>query len=348
MLSVFDGKGEPGASCPSHDGARQEVDGSGPHRHHWPFPVFLGGSRYVVMFVDCASRLPRSYVTRDKSATTILAVVKHFIADMRVPRAFRRTDQSIRTIHSRHTATTSGSRREVTAPYTPQHNGPVESALRKNFKAGHAARLGVSNIYPDIRLDEVTGSTDAAATRLWMESLLWTSKCFNRSATAANDGWLSPPKFFYGNRPPLPLLRFFQPAYHRVPRQRKSDPRARLCYLLNFGYNHGHDCHKLLDAETGKVVFSRDVTWHHPEAPLIPPATAVGNPPGYLRTNANACAQRRNARLRSSNAWSCAGSITDACPRFCADTRTTYLVRHHRLYLCRTPRLRSTRASAAN
>ena len=27
----------------------------------------------------------------------------------------------------------------------------------------------------------------------------------------------------------------------------------------------------------GKVVFSRDVTWHHPEAPLIPPETAVGN-----------------------------------------------------------------------
>ena len=43
--------------------------------------------------------------------------------------------------------------------------------------------------------------------------------------------------------------------------------------------NHGHDCHKLLDAETGKIVFSRDVTWHNPEAPLIPPATAVGNPP---------------------------------------------------------------------
>ena len=125
----------------------------------------------------------------------------------------------------------------------------------------------------------VRGSTDAAATTLWMESLLWASECFNRSATAANDGWLSPHEIFYGNRPPLPLLPFFQPAYHRVPRQRKSDARARPCYFLNFGYNHGHDCHKLLDAETGKVVYSRDVTWHHPETPLIPPATAVGNSP---------------------------------------------------------------------
>ena len=113
--------------------------------------------------------------------------------------------------------------------------------------------------------------------RLWMKSLLWVSECSNRSATAANDGSLSPHEIFYENRPPLPLLPFFQPAYHRVLRQRKSDPRARLCYSLNFDYNHGHDYHKLLDAEMGKAVFSRDVTWHHPEAPLIPPATAVGN-----------------------------------------------------------------------
>ena len=130
-----------------------------------------------------------------------------------------------------------------------------------------------------IRLNEVAGSTDAAATSLWMESLLWASECFNGLATAANDGWLSPHEIFYGNRPSLLLLPFFQLAYHRVPRQRKSDPRACLWYFLNFGCSHGHDCHKLLDAETGKVAFSRDVTWHHPEAPLIPPETAVGKPP---------------------------------------------------------------------
>ena len=91
-----------------------------------------------------------------------------------------------------------GIRRELTAPYTPQQNGPVESALWRAFKAGHAARLGISKIYPDIRVNEVRGSTDAAATILWMESLLWASECFNRSATAANDGWLSPMRCFMG------------------------------------------------------------------------------------------------------------------------------------------------------
>ena len=76
------------------------------------------------------------------------------------------------------------------------------------------------------------------------------------------------------------VLPRFQTAYHRVPRQRKTEPRANLCYFLNFGYNHGRDYSKLLDAEIGKkVVFSRVFTWYHPEAPLILPATAVGNPP---------------------------------------------------------------------
>ena len=65
-----------------------------------------------------------------------------------------------------------------------------------------------------------------------------------------------------------------------MPRQRKTEPRANLCYFLNFGYNQGRDCSKLLDAEIGKkVVFSRVFTWYHPEAPLILPVSAVGTPP---------------------------------------------------------------------
>ena len=116
-----------------------------------------------------------------------------------------------------------------------------------------------------------------------MESVLWASEYFNRSATSANEGWLSPHEVFYGSRPPLSLLPFFKPAYHRVPNTRKTEPRARLCYFLNFGYNHGRDCYKLLDAETGKVIYSRDVTWHHPQAPLIPPVNADRSPPTALQ-----------------------------------------------------------------
>ena len=54
-----------------------------------PFQESLGGSRYIIMFVDSAPRFHRPDGTWDKSASAILGVVQHFVADMRVPRAFR-------------------------------------------------------------------------------------------------------------------------------------------------------------------------------------------------------------------------------------------------------------------
>ena len=65
-----------------------------------PFPASLGGSRYVVILVDSASRLRYPYGTRDKSAATIPVVVKRFIADMGVPRAFRSDNGAEYTNHA--------------------------------------------------------------------------------------------------------------------------------------------------------------------------------------------------------------------------------------------------------
>ena len=45
--------------------------------------------------------------------------------------------------------------------------------------------------------------------------------------------------------------------------------------FLNFGYNHGRDCIKIMDAETGRIVHSRDVTWHQPREPLVSAAPTV-------------------------------------------------------------------------
>ena len=153
-----------------------------------PFPASLGGSRYIVMFVNIASGLQRPYVTRDKSAAAILAVMKRFIAEMGILRDFR-SDKGAE--YAKHLlveyCNSLWIRRKLTAPYTPKKTGPVESPLWRAYKAGHAARLEVSNTDTDIRLKEVKGSTDAAATTLRMESLLWASEYFNRLARAAND-----------------------------------------------------------------------------------------------------------------------------------------------------------------
>ena len=243
-----------------------------------PFLESLGGSRYVVMFVDSASRFQRPYGTRDKSASTILGVGQRFVADMGLPRAFR-TDNGTEYTNSDFVEYCNSLqiRRELTAPYTPQQNGPVESGLSRALKAGHAARLEVNKLFPGVHLDQLKRVRDPDGASLWRESVLWASEGFNRSATTANSGMLSPHEVFLGSRPPMPLLPFCKPAYYRIPWQTKMDRQARPCFFLNFGYNHGGDCFKVVDAETGRIVHSRDVTWHQPRERLISPAPTVGS-----------------------------------------------------------------------
>ena len=155
--------------------------------------------------------------------------------------------------------------------------------MTSEFAASLRHHTRHSRMYPDIRLEEIRGCTDAAGTSLWLEPLLWASECYNRAATSVNDEWFSPHEIFHGSCPRVLLLPFLQPAYHRVLRQRKTDPRALMCYFLNFGYNHGRNCYRLLDAQTGRVAYSCDVTWHHPEAPWITPIRAAPTePPGDI------------------------------------------------------------------
>ena len=100
---------------------------------------------------------------------------------MGVPRAFR-TDNDTEYANSMFLDLCNGlgSRREFTAPYTLQQNGPVESVISRASKAGHAARLRVPQLCPDTRLKEIRGCTDAAGMSLSLESLLRASECYNR------------------------------------------------------------------------------------------------------------------------------------------------------------------------
>ena len=50
MFSMFDGQGEPGVNCTSHDVERRETNGVGAHRHRGPFRGISRGiavRRYV-------------------------------------------------------------------------------------------------------------------------------------------------------------------------------------------------------------------------------------------------------------------------------------------------------------
>ena len=173
------------------------------------YPTTVRCLRFIVIFVDSALRLQRPHGAREKSAAVIFSIVKRFVADLGASCAFRTnngTDYSSSMSVDFHNGL--GLRLEFMAPYTPQLNGPVESAISRAFKAGHGARCGIPQLYPDTPLEAVRGCTDAEGTSLCLESLLWALECINRAATSVNDEWISPHEIFYGSRPRLPLSPF--------------------------------------------------------------------------------------------------------------------------------------------
>ena len=125
------------------------------------------------MFVDSASCFQRPYGTRDKNASVILGVVQRSVVDMGVPPAFR-TDNGAEYTNSAFVEYCNSLqiRRELTAPYTPQQNGPVESRLSRAIKAGHAARIEVNRLFPDVHLKRLKGVRDPDGSILWMDSVL--------------------------------------------------------------------------------------------------------------------------------------------------------------------------------
>ena len=131
-----------------------------------PYPKSLGGSRYITMFLDSAFRLQRPYDSRDKSAPVIGAVVKRFMVDMEVPRAFRTDNGSQCTYWIFAEYCDVGIHGEFTAPYAPQQNGLVEIALARTNKTGLAARLEVKKLFPDVHLERGKGVWDRVRTRL--------------------------------------------------------------------------------------------------------------------------------------------------------------------------------------
>lgn len=163
MFSLFKGERTTGSRPASHDRrATRPLDLvyiviAG------PYPASLGGSGQVVMFVDSASQLQRLYGTREKSASVILAVVKRFVADMSFPRPFctdNRTEYTngLFLDYCKTSKFDASSRRR-----TPRSKIALSRAQHRELLRLGSALLEIPQLYPDVRLEEVRGCTDAGA-----------------------------------------------------------------------------------------------------------------------------------------------------------------------------------------
>ena len=276
-----------------------------------PYEASLGGSVYLIMFVDSASRWMRPYGMRRKCETT--AYVQTFLADMNGmgrPNCFR-TDNGGEFISRDYVdyCDSAGIRREYTAPGKPQQNAIVKSAIWRAMKGGHAARLEIGRLFPDVDLGKIP-FVGANSNRLWLEAALWASDCFNRSATKANTGWRSPHEVFFGRLPDPPVIPFFHPGMMRVDRSTKSDAQAVKCFYLNNGHNHSSSTVKVLKRFTGGVCYYSDIAWMVPRTPVLPlpppagagssvgseDAAAPTTTPGFTITYAPPSLRRRHSR----------------------------------------------------
>ena len=191
-----------------------------------PYEPSMGGSVYLIMFVDSASRWMRSYGMASKAETT--KYVQRFLADMNdmgMPRCFRTDNGGEFTSRSYNNfCDSAGIRREYTAPGKPQQNAVVESAIWRAMKGGYAARRELRRLFPDVDSAKIPNA-DVEGNRLWLEAVLWVADGFNRSATKENTGWWSPYEVFFSRPPELQVVPFFQPGMMRVVRCTKPDVR---------------------------------------------------------------------------------------------------------------------------
>ena len=160
MFGLFSGERASDTYSTSRDEASDAASRACPHQHQWTLTNFSRGVA-VRRHVRRQRFASKAAVRRaGKERGRHFSVVERFVAVMGVPRAFR-TDNGTEYSNSIIVDLCNGLgiRREVTTPYTSQRNGTVESAISRVFKAGHAARLGAPQLYPDIRLKEIRDCT---------------------------------------------------------------------------------------------------------------------------------------------------------------------------------------------
>ena len=198
-----------------------------------PYEASVGGSVYLITFVDSASRWMRPYGMRKKSETT--TYVRKFVADMNNmerPHCFR-TDNGGEFISRDYVefCDSAGIRREYTAPGKPQQNAVVESAIWRAMKGGHAARREIRRMFLGVDLGRIP-NLGANRNRPWLEAVLWAADCFTRSATKANTGWRSPYEVFFSRLPALKVVPFFHEGMMRVDRSTNSDVQSEVCFFF--------------------------------------------------------------------------------------------------------------------
>lgn len=206
----------------------------------------LGGSEYVVTFVDDYTRYTWTYMIRKKSEVfqkfkewkavtekSIGASVKTLRSDNGGEYVSKEFEAYLRV---------EGIRHEYTIPKTPEQNGVAE---RLNRTLGEMVRSMMS----DSQLPKA----------FWAETFATATYLHNRSPTKPL-GRMTPFEAWTGRKPTVGhLKRFGCAAYAHIPKdeRRKLDSKSRRC--IHLGYGTRVKGYRLYDQNRSRVIYSRDV-----------------------------------------------------------------------------------------
>ena len=212
----------------------------------------IDGMLYMLTFIDDCSRYVFMYLTVTKSGREILQCFQdyHALAERASGRKLIaiRSDNGGEYINCalEQYLQTHGIDRQITPPYTPQHNGVAERANRTIFDRVRTMlhRSGLSDYL----------CPEAARAAVYIG---------NRCPPRALQQTVTPFEMWTGRRPNIGNLRVFGCIGHvHIPSERRDSKLcARSTPCVFVGYSTESKAYRMFGPQTGKVIVSRDVVF---------------------------------------------------------------------------------------
>ncbi|GAC1660287.1 MAG: hypothetical protein PVS3B3_30240 [Ktedonobacteraceae bacterium] len=209
----------------------------------------IGGARYILTFIDDATRFATIYALSKKSDTFELFMKYKSFTE-------KQTGKSIKILHSdgggeyvntemREYLTLHGIHHETTTAETPEQNGVAERYNRTLLESLRAMMHSAGIPEP-----------------LWAELAVTAAYLRNRLPTRANTGQASPFELWHGRKPPVEHLRIiWSDAYAHIPKTKRTKLAPRAEKLKLIGYHDEKKAYKLWDPDEERLVISRDVVF---------------------------------------------------------------------------------------
>jgi transposase InsO family protein len=213
----------------------------------WITPIALGESRYILIFIDDATRMTYLFVIKTKTAKEVrecfLKFRNIFEQDGRRIKSIRTDGGGEYRKQMAELCTETGIHHEETAPYTPEQNGVAERANRTICERIRA-------ILAETKLPK----------ELWAEIACAVAHLKNRSPTSALNG-MTPYEALYGRRPDVShLIAIGTKAFVHTPKKKTKKLDSRSLEGIMVGYG-GSNQYRIWIPGTNKIKVrvSRDV-----------------------------------------------------------------------------------------